>query len=196
MSSIAVHSASRSAVSITSLRSFHALILSTVAAITASFAGRYRSHLFYAAGEDYDGTGCTLVTSLEPCPMCAATLLVSRMKRVAYVIEDRKCGGGWGLLKALYPSYQLRYECARRSSGAGLLGKLAPLVEGIDRAIAQLRGKVQDTWLLDRLHPQLAELVALLAAPRPSDLQSTGTELEIHARTLPDLQRLCRLPVA
>lgn len=46
---------------------------------------------------------CTLYVSLEPCPMCAGTILLSRVKRVVYAATDFRlgaCGGSsWDILK-------------------------------------------------------------------------------------------------
>lgn len=37
-------------------------------------------------------TGCTLYTTLEPCPMCAGAAVLSRVNRVAYGAADPKMG--------------------------------------------------------------------------------------------------------
>ena len=36
--------------------------------------------------------GCTLYVTLEPCPMCAGSMILSRMKRVVYGAYDPKGG--------------------------------------------------------------------------------------------------------
>ena len=36
--------------------------------------------------------GCTLVVTLEPCPMCAGALVNARMKRVVFGASDQKAG--------------------------------------------------------------------------------------------------------
>lgn len=36
--------------------------------------------------------GCTMYVTLEPCPMCAGALVLSRMDRVVYGCEDPKAG--------------------------------------------------------------------------------------------------------
>jgi len=38
-------------------------------------------------------TGCTLVVTLEPCPMCAGVIWASRIDRVVYGADDPKAGG-------------------------------------------------------------------------------------------------------
>lgn len=37
-------------------------------------------------------TGCTLYVTLEPCPMCAGAIVLSRVKTVVYGVDDLKAG--------------------------------------------------------------------------------------------------------
>jgi tRNA(adenine34) deaminase len=37
-------------------------------------------------------TGCTLVVTLEPCPMCAGAVTLARLDRLVYGTEDPKAG--------------------------------------------------------------------------------------------------------
>ena len=46
--------------------------------------------------------GCTLVVTLEPCPMCAGALVQSRVDRVVYGARDDKAGAAgsvWDLVR-------------------------------------------------------------------------------------------------
>ncbi|OQY05270.1 MAG: tRNA adenosine(34) deaminase TadA [Planctomycetales bacterium 4572_13] len=52
----------------------------------AEFIGNWRLH------------GCTLFVTLEPCPMCAGALVLGRLDRVVYGIDDPKTGA----VKSLY----------------------------------------------------------------------------------------------
>ncbi|MBI5498459.1 MAG: nucleoside deaminase [Deltaproteobacteria bacterium] len=45
-------------------------------------------------------TGCTLLVTLEPCPMCAYALVLARVDRVAWAATDPRFGGA-GSLHAL-----------------------------------------------------------------------------------------------
>ena len=55
--------------------------------------------------QDWRFNGCTLVVTLEPCPMCAGALVQARMGRVVYGAADPKRGALGGCLNlALDPS--------------------------------------------------------------------------------------------
>lgn len=46
--------------------------------------------------------GCTIITTLEPCIMCAGAILNSQFKKVVYLTRDEKFGAGgsvWDLLR-------------------------------------------------------------------------------------------------
>lgn len=50
--------------------------------------------------------GATLYVTLEPCPMCAGALLLSRIERVVYGADDYKAGAAGGLLNLLqFPGF-------------------------------------------------------------------------------------------
>ena len=48
--------------------------------------------------ESWRLTGCTIYVTLEPCPMCAGALVLSRMDRLVYGCDDPKTGA----CKSLY----------------------------------------------------------------------------------------------
>ena len=45
-----------------------------------------------AALENWRLNGCTMYVTLEPCPMCAGALVLSRMDRLVYGCDDPKAG--------------------------------------------------------------------------------------------------------
>jgi len=45
-----------------------------------------------AALENWHLNGCTMYVTLEPCPMCAGALVLSRMGRLVYGCDDPKAG--------------------------------------------------------------------------------------------------------
>lgn len=56
-------------------------------------------------------TGCTLYTTLEPCPMCAGALISSRIDRVVWGAPDLRQGAGGSLIDLLgcpHPIHQVQ----------------------------------------------------------------------------------------
>jgi tRNA(adenine34) deaminase len=51
-----------------------------------------------AALENWHMNGCTMYVTLEPCPMCAGALVLSRMDKLIYGCDDPKTGA----VKSLY----------------------------------------------------------------------------------------------
>jgi tRNA(adenine34) deaminase len=51
-----------------------------------------------AALENWHLNGCTMYVTLEPCPMCAGALVLSRMDKLVYGCDDPKTGA----VKSLY----------------------------------------------------------------------------------------------
>ena len=45
--------------------------------------------------------GCTLVVTLEPCPMCAGAAVLARVERVVFGVDDPKAGAAGSLLDLL-----------------------------------------------------------------------------------------------
>ena len=56
-------------------------------------------------------SGCTLVVTLEPCPMCAGALVAGRVARVVFGAADSK-GGACGSLYNLCSDPRLNHEVA------------------------------------------------------------------------------------
>jgi tRNA(Arg) A34 adenosine deaminase TadA len=73
----------------------------------------YRTQMFYddsAQDADFLQRGATIYTSLEPCPMCATTILVCRVKRTVFLLRDTTYGGVWISAKdQYYKKYNLTY---------------------------------------------------------------------------------------
>lgn len=54
--------------------------------------------------------GCTLIVSLEPCPMCAGALILSRIDRVVYGAPDPRAGA-MGSCYSLHQDPRLNHQC-------------------------------------------------------------------------------------
>jgi tRNA(adenine34) deaminase len=59
---------------------------------------------------DWRLEGCTLFVTLEPCPMCAGAILLSRIPRVVYGASDPKAGACRSLYRLLEDS-RLNHRC-------------------------------------------------------------------------------------
>lgn len=149
----------------------------------------YATKQFYVAEADYRARGCTLYTTLEPCPMCTATLCVARMKRTAYVIPDQKFGGSFPSIHGFYNMFDLAYDrCAIVGATAAAQAATA-IVAKLELAVADMHAHgAHEISYLDSVHELLGEALQGLAALRDTDVQ-----LE-NARTLGDLKRFCRIP--
>ena len=72
----------------------------------------YRNYLFNDPST-YDAlnAGSTIYTTLEPCPFCTSALLVSRVKRIVYIVPDSVYGNSFFTTWiAYYKKYDIHYE--------------------------------------------------------------------------------------
>lgn len=164
--------------------------------------GYYRSSMFMGKGttpEDFLNAGGTLYTTLEPCPMCASSLLVSRMKRVVFLLADQKYGGAWQMLKAeFYDKDESQY------SQLTLADAPSPFVERVgdlySRVLAKAdglrKGNVRDTHLLDFCRDELGEAFEMLLATKGGDLASVAGGDSRNGATLAGFQRALNMPYA
>ena len=52
--------------------------------------------------------GCTLFVTLEPCPMCAGAIIMSRISTVVYGAREKECGSCASILNLFAESYPSR----------------------------------------------------------------------------------------
>jgi tRNA(Arg) A34 adenosine deaminase TadA len=162
----------------------------------------YRSQLFYGDGlEEADSLnkGATIYTSLEPCPMCATTILVCRVKRAVFLLQDHTYGGAWiTIKKTFYDKYNLSYGQLDLSKAK------SPLIESahnINRTIGQKvealhAQNVVDTLFFDHLGGELQVASQFFCSVSVGDLATKGAHNTANARTLTDLKRVCNIPAA
>lgn len=159
----------------------------------------YRNSLFMSPGtapEDFFNRGCTLYNTFDPCGMCAVTLLVCYMKRIAYLFDN--------------PQFATVYDDMRKyfRGRDSIKEPLALLEDGDDnplrkgsRLIRETREKVKHLeesgtplmTTVDRCRDELQQAALLLIETEIDHLITTGEERERNLRTLHGIKRLCNI---
>jgi len=157
-----------------------------------------RQQMFMAPGTtdaDYLNVGCTLYNTFDPCGLCAVTLLVCYMKRIAYLFEDKKFDGVYEHMR----EYFKKRESVKESlslvaesetplgAGARLITELRTKVKALEASGTQL------VMTLDSQREVLAKGAELLASIAPEHLTTQGRDRERNLRTLTDIRRLCNI---
>jgi tRNA(Arg) A34 adenosine deaminase TadA len=160
----------------------------------------YRTQMFYDEGAedaDFIQRGATIYTSLEPCPMCATTILVCRVKRTVFLLQDTTYGGVWVSAKnQYYQKYHLTYGQLNLSEASSPLTlRVRDLHKAMSKRVESVRkGKVIDTLIFDHLIEDLQTGFKLLCELTPDDLATRGDHNATNKRTFDDLRRICNIP--
>jgi tRNA(Arg) A34 adenosine deaminase TadA len=162
--------------------------------------GYYRTQMFYDDGAqdaDFLQRGATIYTSLEPCPMCATTILVCRVKRTVFLLQDTTYGGVWVSAKnQYYNNYNLRYGQLNLSDASSpFIMRVRELHQTMSKRVKGIRNeKVVDTLIFDHLIEHLQTGLKMLCQASPEDLTTEGDHKGTNQRTLDDLRRMCNIP--
>jgi tRNA(Arg) A34 adenosine deaminase TadA len=160
----------------------------------------YRTQMFYDEGAedaDFIQRGATIYTSLEPCPMCATTILVCRVKRTVFLLQDTTYGGVWVSAKnQYYQKYHLTYGQLNLSEASSPLTlRVRDLHKAMSKRVESVRkGKVIDTLIFDHLIEDLQTGFKLLCELTPDHLATRGDHNATNKRTFDDLRRICNIP--
>src|SRR6266446_5813469 len=141
--------------------------------------------------------GATIYTSLEPCPMCATTILVCRVKRTVFLLQDTTFGGAWVSTKnQFYKKYNLTYGQLNLSDASSpFIMRVRDLHQTMSRRVEGIRnGKVIDTLIFDHLIEDLQTGFKLFCQVTPDDLTTRGDHNTTNRRTFDDLRRMCNVP--
>ena len=160
----------------------------------------YRTQMFMAEGatpRDFLDGGATLYTTLEPCPMCATTALVCRVKRLVYIIPDDKYGGAWTYVKDRFysadPSTYLPASIGEH--GSGWADEVGALHARLCLRAKELKSSgVRDTHVLDHCRSELEEAFNMILATNPGDLVSLQQGDRRNARSLAGFKRRLGMP--
>src|SRR6266487_2474855 len=162
----------------------------------------YRTQMFYDDGaEDADflQRGATIYTSLEPCPMCATTILVCRVKRTVFLLQDTTYGGVWVSAKnQYYKEYDLEYgQLNLSAAGSPFIMRVRDLHQTMSKRVERVRNDtVLDTLIFDYLIEDLQTGFKMLCEASPEDLTTKGDHNATNRRTFDDLRRMCSVPTA
>jgi tRNA(Arg) A34 adenosine deaminase TadA len=171
-------------------------------AVTTTVEDYYRRQMFYDHGADeadFLQRGATIYTSLEPCPMCATTILVCRVKRTVFLLQDTTYGGVWTSAKSqYYQTYDLTYgELNLSGASSSLILQVRDLYQAMSKRVERVRkDKVIDTLIFDHLLEHLQIAFKLLCQATPDDLTTGGDHNKANRRTFDDLRRMCNIPAA
>lgn len=151
----------------------------------------YRNFLFnkQSAVGDFN-VGCTIYTTLEPCPFCTSALLVNRMKRIVYIIPDAAYGQSYFLLKdKFYKSYDITYESIKiptysKSTLINFAGSKLKWLVDYTNSYPQ-----NATLYLDSLNEFLKECSEFFLGLVDSDLITINSDLVKNTKTLLNLQK-------
>src|SRR5205807_9356292 len=161
----------------------------------------YRTQMFYddrAEDADFLRRGATIYTSLEPCPMCATTILVCRVKRTVFLLQDTTFGGAWVSTKnQFYKKYNLTYgQLALSDASSPSIMRVRDLHQTMSRRVERVRkDKAIDTLIFDHLIEDLQTGFKLFCQVTPDDLTTRGDHNTANTRTFDDLRRICNVPI-
>jgi tRNA(Arg) A34 adenosine deaminase TadA len=163
---------------------------------TTSTENYYRNYLFNdPASKDFLNNGCTIYTTLEPCPFCTSALLVNRMKRIVFIIPDKKFGSAYSTLKnTFYSTYDMYYEqmtitpYPKSALTQFAADQYKILLNEIEK-LKQANPKLYDTLLLDYLNPLLKACHEYFINLSEKDLVTADAEREKNTSMLKAFQQ-------
>jgi hypothetical protein len=129
--------------------------------------------------------------------MCATTILVCRVKRTVFLLQDTTYGGVWVSAKdQYYKKYDLSYgQLSFSGPGSPFIMRVRELHETMSKRVEGIRNeKVVDTLIFDHLLEDLQTGFKMLCQVGPEELMTKGDNNATNGRTLGDLRRMCNIP--
>jgi hypothetical protein len=131
--------------------------------------------------------------------MCATTILVCRVKRTVFLLQDTTYGGVWISAKnQYYQKNHLKYGQLNLSvAGSPFIMRVHELHQMMSKRVEGIRDdKVIDTLIFDHLIEDLQRGFKMLCRASPEDLATVGDHNARNRRTFDDLRRMCNIPTA
>ncbi len=159
----------------------------------------YKTQMFMEKGtepEDYINKGCTLYNTFDPCGMCAVTSLVSYMKRIAFLFDDKTFESVYKDMGLLFKGRDsIKEPLLLVEEGDGPLQKGARLIKELRDKVKKLEdSKVTDlVQTLDHCRDELALAANLIATLDGSHLATKEADFNRNLLTLNGIRRLCNI---
>ena len=90
---------------------------------------------------DWRLAGCSIYITLEPCPMCAGAIIMSRISNVFYGARDELTGSCGSVINL----FMEPYGCSARIAGGILAGECSALLTGFFTARREVLGHSSTT---------------------------------------------------
>jgi tRNA(Arg) A34 adenosine deaminase TadA len=159
----------------------------------------YKSMLFMGPGtdpDDFSNVGCTLYNTFDPCGMCAVTLLVAYMKRIAYLFDDVKFEAVYEHMRTYFGKRQSVKESLSLvdADGSSPIAQASGLIHDLRAKVRALTdGGTQLVGTLDHCRDDLEQSLNLLISVKEEHLKTVGGERTRNARTLMGLKQFCNI---
>lgn len=159
----------------------------------------YKEALFMDRGvepSDFFNRGCTLYNTFDPCGMCAVTLLVCYMKRIAFLFDDEKFGTVYEEMRKYFAGRESVKEALSliEDGNDNPLKKAAVLTRALRAKVAALvKTKVPLVMTLDQCKNELEAATSLLIDTSEQHLFTEGEERKRNSNTLAGIKKFINL---
>src|SRR5262249_52498631 len=119
--------------------------------------------------------------------MCATTILVCRVKRTVFLLQDTTYGGVWVSAKnQYYNKYNLTYgQLNLSNANSPFVARVRDLHQAMSKRVEDIRkDKVIDTLIFDHLVEDLAAAFKLLCQVSPDDLATRDDHNKTNGRSM------------
>lgn len=147
----------------------------------------YRNFLFNNPfSYDALNEGATIYTTLEPCPFCTSALLVSRVKRIVFILPDSSFGNSfYSLWSTYYKKYDVRYEQLKIETGySSISDKASSFLKRITNKKAN--PNLPATLFFDTMKAELTQVFRYFKTIRSKNIKTKGSKKKMLLQSLSD----------